>query len=95
MYKVISHQIKEEHFEAPAAAAHGIATYCGGGYQGNVAPPTGSQFNYWYRMVDRLDEDPATNSWEGDVGQIAVGPMFAYLCVEDDTWIRWSITKQW
>lgn len=45
MYKVVTHTIKEEHFEHPALAEKGMAVHTGGNvnpYYGNITPKMGS-----------------------------------------------------
>lgn len=47
MYKVVTHSIREEHFDTPATAAFGLATYCntqpiGNSMSGNSGPTISS-----------------------------------------------------
>lgn len=95
MYKVISHQISEQHFDSPVAAAHGMATYCGGTY-GNVGNVTPARTpSLWYHDVEILLQDPETNNNPGYSGSIAVSSQYVYLCIKQDTWIRWPYESGW
>lgn len=168
MYKVVTHTIKEEHFEHPHLAEQGMAIHNGTvsntkpyygnnrPHYGNVGPvansirnrngdvitpcpPDGNiivkmpmegdwgGYEYWGEyhcwgdlmihgstvisgdltvdgaIVGRgttnnitvLETTPASNTWAGNVGDLARNTNFMYLCVEQDKWIRWSIQTTW
>ena len=168
MYKVITHNIKEEHFDHPLTAEVGIAKHTGhtGTLPGNIMPkmssistlgeqpmviisrpsasttaiitqPPGSsgnignvkvkmpsswgEYDAWGDMyvnghlhvtenchvagtyhgvgstatVALMDTNPTTNSWPGTIGELCSGPGYMYLCVDDNTWIRWATQATW
>jgi hypothetical protein len=163
MYKVVTHTIKEEHFEHPHLAEKGMAIHNGHGNHGNTKPyygtvrpvsrdvrgrnsdvitphpPDGNVivkmplnedwggYDYWGQYhcwgdltihgstvvsgdltvegaivgrgttsnVIMLETAPTTNTWAGNVGDLAKNTNFMYLCVEQDKWIRWSIQSTW
>jgi len=51
---------------------------------------TGSTAN-----VTVLATDPTSNTWSGNVGELAQGPSYMYLCTSSDTWVRWKIDAKW
>ena len=45
--------------------------------------------------VAQLSQSPASSTWPGRRGELAVDTTHMYLCVEDNKWIRWPISKSW
>lgn len=154
MYRVVTHTIKEEHFEHPYLAERGMEIHCNTtpGY-GNVSvqspnnygsvikqPPTDGNikvktpmeedwggYEYWNNyhcwgdlivhgktsvhsdlMVDGvitgrgsvtdvkiLDTEPTANSVTGNIGELARTSSHMYLCVAENSWVRWPIQTSW
>lgn len=42
-----------------------------------------------------LSMDPTSNTWQGNIGEMACTSNYAYMCVASDSWVRWKIDSRW
>lgn len=45
--------------------------------------------------VTLLETEPTGNTWPGQIGDLARTDSYMYLCVDTDTWIRWTVQSKW